>query len=160
MTASRFEQFWAKVTTTEGCWEWSGALSHGYGVFAGGHGAHRLSYSMAYGEIPGGLDVCHRCDNPKCVRPSHLFLGTQLENTTDAVNKGRMAYGTRNAWFTQPEAMRRRKTRRTLTQAEVEDVRLRLNAGQSQQQIAVAYDCTRSAISLIANGRRHKVVAA
>ena len=157
-TCSLLEQFWAKVSITDGCWLWIGARAgDGYGLFTQSEmvGAHRLSYAMAYGDVPDGLSVCHRCDNPPCVRPSHLFLGTALENTADAVKKGRMATGERNAWFTQPEKMRRRKARRFLSPTEVADIRLRLQSGQSQQQIALAYDCTRSAISLIATGRRH-----
>ena len=114
---------------------------------------------MAYSAIPSGLNVCHHYDNPACVRPSHLFLGTPLENTADAVAKGRMAYGRRNVWFTHPEKMRNRKPRRFLTPTEVADIRLRLGAGEPQMKLATDYGVHRSSISLIANGRRHKEAA-
>lgn len=91
------EKRWFKfVTIGDGCWEWSGALVAGrYGCIAECGTpirsvlAHRLSYEMFVGPIPDGLYACHRCDNTKCVRPSHLFLGTQLENMRDMVSKGR-----------------------------------------------------------------------
>lgn len=92
------EKFWAKVHKTEGCWLWmANRLPHkrDYGlIHEGGRGsrslrAHRVSYELAYGPIPDGLDVLHRCDNPPCVRPDHLFLGTQLDNMRDMHRKGR-----------------------------------------------------------------------
>jgi hypothetical protein len=91
------DRFWAKVEKTDGCWVWRGTTGHrGYGrvhvpdstrlVFA-----HRQSWAMAYGPIPDGTQVLHRCDNPPCVRPEHLFLGDQADNIADMVAKGRHA---------------------------------------------------------------------
>lgn len=79
------ERFWQKVDKSEGCWLWTAATNpKGYGCFAptpdNQMGAHRFSYMLAKGPIPDGLFVLHRCDVPACVRPDHLFLGTQREN--------------------------------------------------------------------------------
>lgn len=78
------------------CWEWKGVLNNdGYGIFNYGKntsGAHRVSYELFYGIlIPKGICVCHHCDNPSCVRPSHLFLGTIADNVKDKVKKGRQS---------------------------------------------------------------------
>jgi hypothetical protein len=79
-----------------GCWFWiGGTVRDGYGsIGRGARGAgviraHRLSWLIHYGEIPEGLNVLHKCDNPSCVRPDHLFLGTTADNMEDARNKGR-----------------------------------------------------------------------
>jgi len=98
MPASRPKEirFWEKVKRTEdGCWEWQAAKNNkGYGMFdstpTGSVGlAHRYSYELAYGEIPKGSWVLHRCDNPLCVNPVHLFLGNNTANVQDMHRKGR-----------------------------------------------------------------------
>lgn len=113
------ERFWEKVKKLPGadaCWIWTAKCNNGgYGqIRAGGCNgktlsAHRLSYHLHYGEIiPEKLLVCHHCDNPPCVRPDHLFLGTASDNTSDAVSKGRMAIGQANprATITDANAIR------------------------------------------------------
>ena len=82
------------IKRDNGCIEWTGALADtGYGILSV-HGrltsTHRASYEQANGPIPPDMCVCHRCDNRKCINPNHLFLGTKLDNTRDAINKGRL----------------------------------------------------------------------
>jgi hypothetical protein len=89
-------RFWSKVQKSPTCWNWIGAISCGYGHFnVNGiiYRSHRVAWMLAYGEIPPGLHVCHHCDNPPCVRPDHLFLGTMRDNIKDASRKGRIARG-------------------------------------------------------------------
>lgn len=90
-------EFWSKVQKTDTCWLWTGVIgAHGYGVFGGKKTrgrAHRLMWERVNGPIPDGLNVCHRCDNPPCVNPAHLFLGTVKDNAQDMMRKGRGACG-------------------------------------------------------------------
>jgi hypothetical protein len=97
------ERLWAKVDKNGPtpahcpelgpCWVWIGKTkSHGYGQIRyqeKGIGTHRVAWSLTHGSIPDGLFVCHKCDNPPCCNPSHLFLGTTTENQQDASRKGR-----------------------------------------------------------------------
>jgi hypothetical protein len=86
-------RFWRNVQKTPTCWLWTGAYQKpGYGKIGdGSHSkyAHRVSWELQAGAIPHGLQVLHRCDNPQCVRPDHLFLGTQADNVADMYAKGR-----------------------------------------------------------------------
>lgn len=91
------KRFWSKVNKQEvdGCWEWTACLKpQGYGNFGIGRNhmyAHRLSWEMSNGPIPEGMLICHKCDNRKCVRQDHLFLGTVKDNSQDALKKGRLS---------------------------------------------------------------------
>lgn len=91
------ERFWSKVQTgaADECWLWTASCFwDGYGQFSRNRimrRAHRVAWEFTNGAIPPGLLVCHRCDQPKCVNPSHLFLGTVQDNSDDMVRKNRQA---------------------------------------------------------------------
>jgi len=89
------ERFWGYVEKIAGidCWLWTGTQGrHGYGVFKVRpmmYRAHRIAYELIKGEIPLGLNVCHKCDTPLCVRPDHLYVGTQKQNIGDSIRARR-----------------------------------------------------------------------
>ena len=168
MSRSAEDRFWAKVDKTGDCWVWTGALTHsGYGKFKVRSYkvvlAHRWAYEVTHGPIPAGLFVCHRCDVPSCVRPSHLFVGTQTDNMKDAAAKGRV----RGWWSSTTEhpnkgkpmptkgkpwsAARRAKgnrTRRSLTDQQAQEVYRRWEAGETQAEIADDLGLSQSTISV------------
>ena len=87
------------VDKTNTCWNWTrDVYNYGYGKLSIGRGkqtrAHRYVYIKQFGEIPEGMNVLHKCDNPRCVNPSHLFLGTQKDNVIDMMSRGRGGYKT------------------------------------------------------------------
>jgi len=93
------KRFWKNVEKKETCWIWKKATYKGYGVFNKGNRktilTHRFSWELHNGPIPNGKSVCHSCDNPPCVNPSHLWLGTNDENRQDSVSKKRHVFGER-----------------------------------------------------------------
>lgn len=98
--AERAEHFWSKVdkSDSEGCWLWTGSRNaKGYGHYCIRRSrtryAHRFAYSLTYGPVSSRIMVCHKCDNPPCVRPDHLFLGTNSDNIQDSLKKGRFPVG-------------------------------------------------------------------
>ena len=88
------ETFWSRVRrdSPNGCWEWQGTRSKGYGVFffrSKAWTASRLSYALTFPDWDGSGIICHHCDNPPCINPAHLFLGTDATNALDKHAKGR-----------------------------------------------------------------------
>lgn len=148
-------RFWAKVVrpaNDDTCWAWTGSrkrdLKQAYGKLKLKSyvtvRAHRLSYALHYGRSPGDLFVCHRCDNPQCVNPHHLFLGTVQDNAADMVAKGRS-----------PRSDQRgsKNGAAKLTDEQVATIRSRILAGQTNTTIAADYGVTHQLISRIRRGR-------
>ena len=99
LNSEQIGRFWSKVAIKEfsDCWEWLGSKKvSGYGQLMLNYYnfySHRISWQIHNGPIPKGLFVLHKCDNPSCVNPKHLFLGTQLDNMRDRNKKGRAPLG-------------------------------------------------------------------
>jgi len=139
--ADTVEDFQARIRRTTGCWFWLGSVTtHGYGrcrINSRHQAAHRLAYELAYGSIPEGMSVCHRCDNRRCVRPDHLFLGTTADNLHDMVVKGRSSHGERNGHA-------------VLTSQVVLEIRARYASGAGlQRELAVAFGISQLTVSNI-----------
>lgn len=141
----------ARVAANGECIEFQGKLRNGYGaIFVDGRVeyAHRLAYMRAIGPIPGGTEICHRCDNRKCVRPEHLFAGTRSDNMRDASAKRRLRQQVR------PESCRgERNPAAKLSVASVAEIRRCLANGERQQPIANRYGVSLATVSNIATGR-------
>jgi hypothetical protein len=122
-TQAAREKFFRRVATGRGCWNWMGGkTAYGYGqIYADGKvvSTHRFSYSEYHGRIGRGVFICHRCDNPACVRPSHLFAGSAAKNNRDMKEKGRAAHGERNGAAKLTEAQVAQIVRDTRSQSEL-----------------------------------------
>jgi hypothetical protein len=147
------ERFWEKVDRRgdDECWLWLGTIDpNGYGRLGRGHNeasdlAHRVAWKVAHGAIPDGpghhgICVLHRCDNPTCVNPSHLFLGTIADNVADMIAKGRANYNPLRG-SANPNAK--------LTEAAVREIRQRYDQGERPQGLARAFGVTGPVISNI-----------
>jgi hypothetical protein len=148
------ERFLARVEKTETCWLWTARTgTFGYGVMPeGGHAgrdlyAHRISYELFHGPIPEGLFVLHRCDNPRCVNPDHLFLGTADDNAKDAARKKRVPSGAQH--HTQRPDHKQVK----LDQQSVREIRQRYAEGATRPQLSKLYGVTVASIGNVVNGR-------
>jgi hypothetical protein len=151
------ERFWPKadVGHSDDCWEWQAARDElGYGFFRMTSGenmwkAHRAAWVLIHGLIPPGLIVCHHCDNPPCVNPSHLFLGTPQDNVDDRVRKGRSSRLISHFGETSPKAK--------LTAAQVAEIRERYSAGGVyQRELGEEFGVDQTQIGRIVRGVRWK----
>ena len=144
------QRFWSKVAVGEPdeCWEWQAArMPRGYGVIGGPvRYAHRAVWVLTHGEVPAGMHVLHRCDNPPCVNPAHLFLGTHAKNVADMDAKGRRK-GPKGE--THPAAK--------LTAEQVRAIR-RECAEVSQRVVAERYGVDPSTVSRIVHGKQWRSV--
>ncbi|MBL7132878.1 MAG: HNH endonuclease [Phycisphaerae bacterium] len=153
-------RFWAKVDKSGDCWNWTGATgSFGHGVVRIAtvlHKAHRVSWTWAKGPIPKGLCVCHHCDNPRCVRPDHLFLGTKQDNSTDMARKRRAGA------VVHPERMPRGEASGAakLTAESVRGIRRLYAVGAANQyELAARFGVSQPAIGMIVRRRNWRHIA-
>jgi hypothetical protein len=145
------ERFWSKISIVHdpnSCWEWCAGLTDGYGRFyvnadnQSARATHVLWFIL-YGEWPTKW-ILHKCDNPKCVRPSHLFEGTAKENAADCISKGRFSYSDGHP---------------KLTPANVREIRELYTQGNlSQYDLAPLYGVSRSAIKHVLSGKTWRTV--
>lgn len=137
-------QFWTHVDKSSACWNWTGSThKFGYGEFRRNSiliRSHRFSYELHKGEIPTGFGINHHCDNPKCVNPAHLYAGTQLDNTNDAVKRDRIGS-------------------RKLTKEQVYSIKLRLSNGSSNAyRLSKIFNISQCAVWCIQHNKTWKHV--
>lgn len=141
-TLVRFERKFTRGDP-DACWEWqAGRDKDGYGTFYLGVNnkrAHRVSFQLYRGDVPSHLKVCHQCDNPPCVNPNHLFLGTAQDNNTDMTIKERGG-------------------KRKLTATQIPEIRARLANGEKAYKIAEDYGMTAGPFYRIQNRQGWKHV--
>lgn len=151
-------RFESKFTKTEGCWIWGASRNKdGYGSFGITNRntilAHRFAYEIYIGEIPDGMLVCHKCDNPACVNPNHLFLGTDRDNTQDMYAKGRDMYSKGTA----PDNRGERHPQAKLTTEDVVRIREMRSKRYQLKDIAKRFGICPSLVSLICSGKRWNI---
>lgn len=140
--AKSIDLFWSKVDRglPAVCWNWLGGFrSGGYGRFyfqGKDFCAHRLAYELEKGLLPDGYFVCHKCDNPPCCNPDHLFAGTQADNLADMVAKGRSGKGEKNS-------------QAILTVSAIIEIREQVKSGKSRESLAQKYGVNASTITNI-----------
>lgn len=137
--------------TPNGCWEWTGARNKNYGMVSipGSklRGAHIVAWEVAHGtSLPEGMVIRHTCDNPPCVNPDHLLLGTPADNIHDAVTRDRNAYGSRHGIA-------------KLTEELVREIRSLHEAGVSQREIGNRFGVTQANVNLVVTRKTWRHVA-
>lgn len=156
MRGTKKERLLAKIRISpRGCWEWTASFdSGGYGVIkVGGENkkAHRVSYEIFNGSIPEKMCVCHKCDNPKCINPDHLFIGTQQANIADRQNKCRS-----NGGSLQGEKNKSAK----LTNMQVAEIKRAIADGCPQKDLAIKYSVSATTIWAIKHGLKWSCINA
>ena len=151
------QRFWTRVDRSGGgdsCWPWTGACRVGYGAVAWCgrvEGTHRVAWTLSHGPIPDGMHVLHRCDVRPCCNPSHLFLGTNADNISDRMAKGRRGGGG-------PPGERSGMAR--LTADRVREIRRRYAAGGiSQRALAAEFGVSKGAVKHVLSGRTWRHVS-
>lgn len=133
----------------DGCWQWTANLDgNGYGCIKFRQtvlSAHRASYAIRHMVNPQELLVCHHCDNPRCINPDHLFLGTDADNTADKMRKGRHRHGSPLKGENNPRAK--------LTITQVDAIKALILKGWTNTAIAERYGVTHGTVSLIRRGK-------
>jgi hypothetical protein len=162
------ERFWSKiqVKSQEECWVWIPSKANDYGIFKWSKDgqeyrmrSHRLMWFITFGN-PGDMLVCHSCDNPPCVNPKHLFLGTNYDNTQDMVKKNRHAKGFKNGFGTQyrgtrPDLQKRNlEMRGKLTDDDVLEIKRLKQSGLTNVEISKKFGVSDGYISRIISGKR------
>jgi hypothetical protein len=156
--AEKVKRFWSRVATAgnDDCWLWTAAKhTQGYGLcsYRPNARAHRVAWELTKGPIPPGMMVCHKCDNPPCCNPNHLFIGTNTDNVVDMELKRRSKH-------VKGESHGASK----LSEADVAEIRRRYkprvghrpNSGVSQKKLAEEYGVHRATIQLILSGKNWK----
>lgn len=168
------DNFWRKVDKNGptpphmphlgSCWVWTGCADQRlYGLFKIGgrmHRAHRFAWTMARGVIPDGLYVCHKCDNPSCVRLDHLFTGTGGDNVADKMSKGRhrVAAADGHGWRTHPESIPRGEKHggAKLTTSAVLEIRRLAAGGERHRRLSEVFGVTIKSVGAIVQRRTWK----
>jgi len=135
------------IRSRRGCWGWRGSTNpQGYGRVGKQQYAHRVAWEFYNGPIPDGLFVLHRCDNPPCTNPAHLFLGTHEDNMADAAAKGRL-----NGRPKRPAGERNPTSK--LTAAKAREIREMCAAGVGQREVASRFGVHQQTVWSIVNRR-------
>lgn len=145
----RLEAYSDRSGGPDACWPWTGSTRRGYGLVSlpgsRSRNAHVQLWIVENGPIPEGMEVCHSCDNPSCINPRHLFLGTHDDNMKDAVNKGRF-----------PRGSSAQKAR--LREEDIPVIRRVVQEGETRESVSKRYGVSAHAVSMIILGKTWKHV--